>query len=1195
MFSKTWRRLTIFFISCLTLIAGIGNNGFLYATDNEQSIGYQFTVSYDEDQKNATITGNRDNVDESVTIISVTAGEKELDVEHPQITVSENGEYTFVVRYQEREVKEDKEQVREGEETLSVTVSEIQISTVSDPQPDETAIPVVLADNTYEVSNADDHSQIISAITNSDVTEATIMITKDVEISNVSGVAGKHITYRSQEGVAASITLSSALQGDLTLDNVKINGESKTLYCNGHLFETTQRTTTANSYVSVGYTIYGGANRSDITGDTNIILRGGKFKWVYGGGYKGDVNGSTHVTIGAMTQDDKTYVQLQRLYGGGDNSDISGDIHLNFYSGTVSGGDIYGGSEGPNADQPNEVSGDIYIQLGYEGMNNDVISYGTVLGAGKNAKVKNVSLSAYDNSSSILYAGGYNCTVLENIDLFVSGSGDRGHSIYAAGQGTMTIGGDIDVDYRFINTSDSGKNAPSLQIANGDITVNGDVTVTLAATDQRYQFKVLGVNRNSDNQSLQVNGSTTLFINADVDAAYIRGNRSDTDANQTNAENTIRIANGVNVKTGTFQDCGNVIVKEQAEIEVNSVYFPGSFFGPNTEAEGEGADPFQNTYNLTLEKGAVLDTRNVSCTIYGNVEITQAEWRKKGNVTINSNYTADHATLYVPAVLDGKNYGTGTNKVTLRINGEVQGESIVYLMDRSTWSETDSVIGDNYIVAQKLSDSLPAESAFILHKRDMEDDHYLKQMDDVQAPATKYMWQISRNLTYDYQEIYAEDLTVYEGGLGTGTNGQGSVGNALPEPHWLLDFEKLNIHIGDQQWSLADGLPFTWEYRNLETGEVVSDSARAGIYGLYVYPLEGYEDIAVSIGDHQLLWLPKDGWKAAEVKVRDITDNEKADALSQEMFKPVYNYYSPLSARLSRLKTIRYALFALDGDSALNGVYDEETGTHNESCDQSDPHAHVYPGTKFLKNGKADLAVNEYARIGLLWDDLLDDVLGSQARMDMLHAKSAAVCENIFDSDQPIQRKFQYIDLVDMNDGNIWVGTESEAVTIYMPYTADMTKDDIIAVTYFDGLTRDYTVNMDQADLDAEIEKSNAHMITVTKSDTGILFDVPSKQFGPFEVLWQKTKTTDAPDTPIIEQPDDDQSNIDLPNDQRPNDQNDVTQPQEKDEDQIADKEQDDAAADTGEISEVMAWGMSALLSLTAILLLAVTNRKKHR
>lgn len=58
-------------------------------------------------------------------------------------------------------------------------------------------------------------------------------------------------------------------------------------------------------------------------------------------------------------------------------------------------------------------------------------------------------------------------------------------------------------------------------------------------------------------------------------------------------------------------------------------------------------------------------------------------------------------------------------------------------------------------------------------------------------------------------------------------------------------------------------------------------------------------------------------------------------------------------------------------------------------------------------------------------------------------------------------------------------------------------------MAYFDGLTRDYTIDMAAADLDAGIAATNAHALKVTKAEDGILFEVPSGEFGPFELMWR--------------------------------------------------------------------------------------------
>ena len=353
----------------------------------------------------------------------------------------------------------------------------------------------------------------------------------------------------------------------------------------------------------------------------------------------------------------------------------------------------------------------------------------------------------------------------------------------------------------------------------------------------------------------------------------------------------------------------------------------------------------------------------------------------------------------------------------------------------------------------------------------------------------------------EFVQAQAIDLTAYEGGLGSGNSTV--TGNALPEPTWKKDMKDHTLTVDGKEWDINEkGLPFTWKYLDSDMKEVTS-SARIGTYTLWVYPLEENKGKYVIADDSYALYLPEEGVKVSTVSVRDITDNEQADSLSADTFKYVYNYEAVTPNQMAR----NFSLFSrmVKSISIVDSDFNEH-GTHDGSCDQTQPHAHVAEGTKFYKNGNTSLPVNSNAKIGLLYDDLLSNVLGNDTQMSKLHEKSlkAAGVSDVLDTEHTIRREFKYLDLVDMNDGNVWVGTADETVTVYMPYTDDMTKDDSIVVTYFDGLTRDYTINMAQADLDAEIDKSQAHRMEVTKTDTGILFNVPSKEFGPFEILYQK-------------------------------------------------------------------------------------------
>lgn len=343
--------------------------------------------------------------------------------------------------------------------------------------------------------------------------------------------------------------------------------------------------------------------------------------------------------------------------------------------------------------------------------------------------------------------------------------------------------------------------------------------------------------------------------------------------------------------------------------------------------------------------------------------------------------------------------------------------------------------------------------------------------------------------------VSAYSLIAYEGGLGE---------NALPNPKWAFDIA--DITVDDQPLTDADPLPLEWEWVD-EAGNPVDDVAGEGVYELKAWKSADATDATVKVGD-AVLEFADDGTVAAvgsagsvaTVEVRAVANADAAVALDPSVLRPVYNSESPLVG----LKDAGAAARVLD---ASEGASDDgfcDLGTVEGGCDDSvDPHAHVAKGTRFLTNGNPDLPVGEGSKIGLLWDDLLPEVLGSENRVAVLNEKGVAAAKSTIDPSRTIGSEFKYIDLVDMANGNAWVSTDGENVTVFWPYPEGVTKDDTVAVAYFEGLTRDYTLDMASADLDAEIAKSQAHALDVTKTDSGVLFSVPAQQFGPFELMWQ--------------------------------------------------------------------------------------------
>ena len=159
-------------------------------------------------------------------------------------------------------------------------------------------------------------------------------------------------------------------------------------------------------------------------------------------------------------------------------------------------------------------------------------------------------------------------------------------------------------------------------------------------------------------------------------------------------------------------------------------------------------------------------------------------------------------------------------------------------------------------------------------------------------------------------------------------------------------------------------------------------------------------------------------------------------------------------------------------------------------------------GTAFLRNANPGLPANDGARIGLLYDEFLPEAASSAERMAAVDGKALAACGSRFDG-REVRCERAYLDLVDMNDGNVWVSAaDGSATTVFVPFAEGMSADSDIAVVQLEGLERDWSVRGAGGDLDAAIAASEARVLPVTKVEGGFLFDVPSADFGSFEFLW---------------------------------------------------------------------------------------------
>lgn len=359
----------------------------------------------------------------------------------------------------------------------------------------------------------------------------------------------------------------------------------------------------------------------------------------------------------------------------------------------------------------------------------------------------------------------------------------------------------------------------------------------------------------------------------------------------------------------------------------------------------------------------------------------------------------------------------------------------------------------------------------------------------------------------------AYGLVAYEGGLGS--HGDPETGDALPEPVWRAQWEGWTVTVDGEPWDIdAQGMPFNWGYfadGETDPADVITSAAGKGVYYLRAWPLDGDPEVIATDAQGKRYELGLEEGTATAIndpdgapvvmKVRDVTNDANAEGLATATFRPVYASEHADSSIVSLARTV----------SAADGVFDEN-GTVAGGCESSsEPHAHVAEGTLFYKNGNELMPLNDDAKVNLLWDELQEGLLGGDERESKLDAKAREAAGGVFASDKNVGHEFKYMDLVDMEDGNVWVGTASEPTTVFWPYPEGVTAEDDVAVVRFPGLTRDYTIDQDAEELDAAIEACDAEVLAIEKTETGVLFEVPSCGFGPFELMWTSADEGDEP------------------------------------------------------------------------------------
>lgn len=365
------------------------------------------------------------------------------------------------------------------------------------------------------------------------------------------------------------------------------------------------------------------------------------------------------------------------------------------------------------------------------------------------------------------------------------------------------------------------------------------------------------------------------------------------------------------------------------------------------------------------------------------------------------------------------------------------------------------------------------------------------------------------------------DITIYMGGdqgYDGVVNDQGTIEktNSLPEPGYYITLpDKVNAALqaagiveGNAPVNLSDyitihtiGAEGEHNWKLKQYGNTYSEA-----YNKYIYAIEPEDETAP---------LRLTFTQGENVYQQDEFDPSQVGALNNTYTMDVYSEL--VNAKRVFLQ-VTIPQKQADGTSTTNTVYEcvmnTEPGTLDvryvtgdqdsvvtdivtdvaEVADGSHAYAVAPSGTTYYIND-SKIDVTSSAAPSLLFDDVVTDenTPGAQDYSDQL--LEHALTQIGTTMQQPLYQA-KYLDLVDANNGNVWL-TASNPVKIYWPYPAGTNQNTQFYLVHFEGMDR----KMGTGEIGAAIDKANVQKVDVTNTEYGVCFEASS--FSPFVLMWE--------------------------------------------------------------------------------------------
>lgn len=226
----------------------------------------------------------------------------------------------------------------ETEYTLNGTVKDIYGQTLGTVDTSFTTNKVYRTKTVYVSKNGNDanagtlESPKKSIVEAANIDDTKEIVVKDEITEKIDGIG--NVSIVGLDSAAKLTVATSGFVGDITIDDIILNptSDGQIFFANGNKLTIGDGvTTTADDK----FMIFGGNIQAngELTGNTDITVLGGKYSTIYGGGNKTAVTGNTNVVIGGTATVDSVYGGGQQATVGGtstveikDNATVTADV-----------------------------------------------------------------------------------------------------------------------------------------------------------------------------------------------------------------------------------------------------------------------------------------------------------------------------------------------------------------------------------------------------------------------------------------------------------------------------------------------------------------------------------------------------------------------------------------------------------------------------------------------------------------------------------------------------------------------------------------------------------------------------------------------------------------------------------------------------------------------------------------------------